>query len=324
MGKMGKIRYTAVKKHGGYEVVALCDTNSANLIGYNEPLYSAWEECINNTAPDAVCVCTFNTYIADIVCYALERGIHVFSEKPPGCCLEDTLKMKESYDKNQALLKFGFNHRYHNSVIEAKALIDSGLLGEVVCARGIYGKAGSLTFPGEWRNDISLSGGGILLDQGIHMLDLMCYFVGDFTKVKSQISRLVWKELPTEDSAFVILETEKGQVASLHSSTIQWKHKFDLDIICTNGYITLSGLLTATRSYGEEKMTYYRKDLAAKMGTLGRPVEHTMSFNTDESWDLEMEEFYNAVAGGKKVKQGTIEQAVMIMGLIQDIYQCGE
>ena len=321
LGKMGKIRYNAMLRHGGYEIVSVCDSNPENLRGVKEKAYIDWKQCIDGTKADAVCVCTFNVFIPEIVCYALKKGLHVFSEKPPGRNLADTLMMKEAFEKGDTVLKFGFNHRYHNSVIEAKALIDSGIIGDVVCARGVYGKAGSLNFGQEWRNDMGLSGGGILLDQGIHMLDLLTYFMGEFTDIKSKVNRLVWKEMTTEDSAFAILETARGQVASLHSSAVQWKHKFDLDIICTNGYIALNGILTATQSYGEEQMTYYRKDLAAKTGRLGKPLEHTLCFDSDESWDLEMEEFYEAAAKGAELKQGTIGQAVYVMGLIEEIYR---
>ncbi len=322
MGRMGRTRYDAMKRHGGYEIVGLCDTNINNLKGYKEPIFSCWKACIDQSAADAVFVCTYNVTIPDIVCYALEKGYEVFSEKPPGRNLSDTLRMKESFLKStKKILKFGFNHRYHSSVIEAKALLDSKILGDVVCARGVYGKAGSSSFQSEWRNDKALSGGGIMLDQGIHMLDLMYYFMGKFTNIQSQVDQLVWKDMPTEDSAFSILKTEDGKVASLHSSAIQWRHKFSLDIICTEGFISLNGLLTSSNSYGEEKVTYYRKDLECKTGRLGKPIEHTMCFDTDESWDYEMKEFYDAVVNGKPIVQGTIEHAENLMRMLEDIYR---
>lgn len=325
MGKMGKIRYNAMMRNGGFEIIGLCDTNADNLAGYNEPAFMDWQTCIDKCRPEAVVVCTFNNVIPDVVCYSLQKGAHVFSEKPPGRCLEDVQKMKDALDKTEGLkLKFGFNHRYHNSVIEAKALIDSGLIGDVVCARGVYGKAGSATFAKEWRNNVGLSGGGILIDQGIHMIDLLCYLLGDFSKIQSASNRLVWKGMDTEDSVFAILETEKGQMASLHSSAIQWKHKFDLDIICTNGYIALNGIRTATRSYGEESITYYRKDLQARKGNLGEPIEHTFCFDTDESWDLEMEEFYNSVVNNQEITNGTIDDAYRVMNIIKKIYTISE
>jgi len=323
MGRMGKTRYEAMKRHGGYDIIAVCDSNAANLKGYDEKIYEDWQECIDENDADAVIVCTYNVMIPEIVCYSLKKGHAVFSEKPPGRNLQDTLQMKNALDQSDNLiLKFGFNHRYHNSVIEAKALLDSKILGDVVCARGVYGKAGSLKFSDEWRNDTSLSGGGIMLDQGIHMLDLMYYFMGKFISIQSSVDQLVWKDMPTEDSAFSILRTEDGRVASLHSSAIQWRHKFNLDLICTEGFISLNGLLTSSMSYGEEKVSYYRKDLEAKDGKLGKPVEHTMCFDTDESWDYEMIEFYKAVAENKSVEQGTIEDAVNLMEMLERIYCC--
>lgn len=322
MGRMGKTRYDAMKRHGGYEVVAICDTNEGNMAGYEEPKYTDWKTCIDESEMDAVIVCTYNVVIPDIVCYSLGKGYAVFSEKPPGRNLKDTLRMKKAYEETEApILKFGFNHRYHNSVMEARALVDSKILGDVVCARGVYGKAGSPNFAGEWRNDTSISGGGIMLDQGIHMLDLMYYFMGEFTKIQSSVDQLVWKDMPTEDSAFSILRTADGKVASLHSSAIQWRHKFSLDLICTKGFISLNGLLTSTHSYGEEKISYYRKDLEQKTGGLGKPMEHTMCFDTDESWDHEMEEFYDAATGKSPVVQGTIEDAVNLMTMLEGIYR---
>lgn len=321
MGRMGKTRYEAMKRHGGFEITAICDTAAHNMDGYKEKKYERWQECIDETEPKAVIVCTYNAAIPEIVCYALEKGIAVFSEKPPGRNLEDALKMKEAYERAEdPVLKFGFNHRYHNSVMEARALIDSKILGEVICARGVYGKAGSPNFETEWRNDTSISGGGIMLDQGIHMLDLMYYFLGEFTEIQSSVDQLVWKDMPTEDSAFSILRTGDGKVASLHSSAIQWRHKFSLDLICTKGFISLNGLLTSTKSYGEERISYYRKDLEQKTGGLGKPMEHTMCFNEDQSWDYEMEEFYEAVRGKKAVVQGKIEDAVNLMKMLDNIY----
>jgi predicted dehydrogenase len=321
MGKMGAIRYEAAQKHGGYEIVSICDVSQEAMDPYPGRHYTDAYRCIDETQPDAVIVCTVNRFIADLVCYALDNNIHVFSEKPPGRTLDETMRMSTHLQNSTALLKFGFNHRYHNSVIEAKTLIQHGLLGEVVCARGIYGKSGGIGFEDEWRNDPVISGGGILLDQGIHMLDLLCYFLGDFTSVKSSANQLYWKNTPTEDSVFAILKTADDRIASLHSSALQWKHKFDLDIICKGGYISLNGLRTATQSYGEETVTYYQQDLEQRSGKVGNPVEHTMVFDNDRSWIHEMCEFYDAVVKGIPPINGTIEDALRVMRLIDEIYR---
>ncbi len=320
MGRMGNTRYNAMKSNGGYEIVALCDTNGKLLSGFNEAKYEDWKQCINDCQADVVVVCTVNKYIPDIVCYSLRQGCAVFSEKPPGKSVKDAIKMRNTCAETGGLLKFGFNHRVHNSIIEAKALIKSNILGDIVCLRGVYGKAGNSNFGAEWRNDISVSGGGILIDQGIHMIDLMCYLSGDkFHVLNSEVENLVWHDIETEDSAIAVLKSEDGKTAILHSSAIQWKHKFDLDIIFTNGYMALNGLITSTRSYGEETISYYRKDLNAIDGRLGRPKEHTLCFDTDNSWEIEMTDFYNDILNNK-ITNGTADEAVNVMKLIGEIY----
>ncbi len=156
------------------------------------------------------------------------------------------------------------------------------------------------------------------------MLDLMCYLIqSDMHVLSSDVRNLVWKDMETEDSAFAMLETEKGQLISLHSNAIQWKHKFDMDIICTNGYIALNGLLTSTRSYGEESITYYKKDLEMRTGRLGKPREYTMCFDEDSSWDMEMAEFYDVMTAGTPLYNGTPEDAVRVMQLIDAVYNDG-
>lgn len=323
MGRMGKTRYKAMNEHGGFIVTGICDNNESLLNDYKENKYTYWKDCIDKENPEIVVVCTVNAVIPDVVCYALEKGMHVFAEKPPGKCLSDAVRMQKTYEnKTSQVLKFGFNHRYHNSIIEAKSLVDSGFLGEVVAARGVYGKAADLT-KDEWRNDINVAGGGILLDQGIHMLDLLRYFVGDFNDVSGFTDRLVWKDSPAEDTAFATLRTEDGKVATLHSSAIQWKHKFDLDIVLTNGYIALNGLLTSTMSYGEERITYYKRDLEQKSGKMGNPKEYTLCFDEDKSWEYEINEFYDALIGKQTIENGTVDDAVKVMELIDRVYkQC--
>jgi predicted dehydrogenase len=321
MGKMGRIRYDTALRHGGYEIVAVCDVNEGATKGLDCDVFTNAQTCLEQAKPEAVIICTVNQYLRDLVCCALDAGIHVFSEKPPGRNLAETLEMKKHQQASDRILKFGFNHRYHHSIIEAKTLVDFKLLGDVICARGVYGKAGGVDFANEWRSDPTISGGGILLDQGIHMLDLLGYFLGEFSEIKSSASQLYWNDIPAEDSVFAILKTADDKIASLHSSAIQWKHKFDLDLICTGGYISLNGLLTATQSYGTETITYYQQDMLKRSGKLGNPTEHTMVFEKDDSWMHEMSEFYDAVAEGKPLRNGTIHDAERVMRLIERIYR---
>ncbi len=110
--------------------------------------------------------------------------------------------------------------------------------------------------------------------------------------------------MSTEDSAFSILRTVDGMVASLRSSAIQWRHKFSIELIFTEGEVALNELITATNSYGEERLTYYQKDLCQRTRGLGKSIEHTMCFDKDYSWDYMINEFYDAVVKRKTGHRG--------------------
>jgi predicted dehydrogenase len=267
-------------------------------------------------------VCTYNHVIPEIVCATLERGLHTFSEKPPGRSVADVQLMMVAEKKaGDRILKFGFNHRFHYGVMEAKAIVDSGRYGKLLWARGIYGKAGGLTFENSWRSDKNLSGGGILLDQGIHMVDLLRYFLGDFKEVKSYVQNCYWEGIPVEDNAFALMKTNDDKVAMMHSSATQWKHKFSLDLFMTDGYLCINGILSSTRSYGEESITFARKQFENETAAMGKPREEIIYFDRDDSWKHELDEFYKCIKDKKSVTMGSSTDALRVMELIEKIYE---
>jgi predicted dehydrogenase len=220
-------------------------------------------------------------------------------------------------------LKFGFNHRYHYAIREAKSMIDSGRFGQTLWMRGVYGKCGGLEFEEGWRNDLKVAGGGILLDQGIHMLDLFRFLSGEeFTTVKSVVTTAFW-DIPVEDNAFAILQTDRGQVATIHSSATQWKHRFLLEICLEGGYINITGLLTSTRSYGDESITFARRQFEDEASAFGRPREETVYFDRDDSWALEVADFARAICEDGPVDSGNSSDALQVMRLIDEIYRRG-
>jgi len=322
MGKMGQARKRELDAHPDFEVVCLCDLIEDLTDKYPGLLFQKdWHETLKNEL-DAVFVCTYNNISPDIVCAALKKGCHVFCEKPPGCSVDDVKRIVSAEKSaNGKILKFGFNHRFHYAVMEAKAIVDSGRYGQILWARGIYGKAGGLSFARDWRSDKSLAGGGILLDQGIHMLDLMRYLLGDFIEVKGFVENLFWKDIELEDNAFVLMKTAEGKVAMVHSSATQWKHKFSLDIFMENGYLSVNGLLTSTRSYGDETITFARKQFEDEALAIGRPREETIFFDRDDSMRLELEEFYECIVGNKSDFHGNSADALKVMQLVEKIYQ---
>ena len=249
-GKVGRIRRECVKKHPRLELIGVCDIDAEKSRDSGVPAYTDYKKLLD-ASPDVIFICTYNRYIPEIAIEAISRGIHVFSEKPPGRTLEDVKTIFAAAMENPKVkVKFGFNHRYHEAVIEAKAIVNSGRLGKVMWMRGIYGKAGGEEYRHNWRNNKDLSGGGILIDQGIHMLDLFRYFSGEYNEVKSFIGRSFWA-VDVEDNVFAILRnSHPGQTAMIHSSATQWRHKFLLEIYMEKGYLEIDGILSSTHTYG--------------------------------------------------------------------------
>ncbi|MDE4134772.1 Gfo/Idh/MocA family oxidoreductase [Phaeobacter sp. QD34_3] len=321
-GKMGRIRHEAMDRHGGFEVVVACDTaldSEASIAMVTDPM------AVYDYDPDVIVCSVPNMMIPDVVCTALERGKHVFSEKPPGRNSGDVRRMIAAEEAARAadanlVLKFGFNHRVHDAIEEAKKLIDAGTMGDLYFMRGVYGKAGGPNYSQNWRNDPELSGGGILIDQGIHMLDLFQMFAGRFTDVQSYVQRKFWTDVPVEDNAFALMKNDDGIVASVHSSATQWQHTFRLELYLRNGFISVDGILSASGSYGTEVLTVALNRHDATGSPIPNPEQQELRFTEDRSWDKEIAEFHAAVVAGVPLKCGTSQQALDVMELVEAIY----
>jgi predicted dehydrogenase len=245
----------------------------------------------------------------------------VFTEKPPGRTPEDVKSIQQAASRNPSVkVKFGFNHRYHEGVIEAKSIVNSARLGKIMWMRGIYGKAGGPCYDLNWRNKKELSGGGILIDQGIHMLDLFRYFCGDFDEVKSFVGNSYW-QVEVEDNVFAILRnTKSGQTAMIHSSATQWRHKFLLEIYMEKGYLEIDGILSATRTYGRESLKTARCIFDKKNYPAPNPQENIVYYDDDNSWMEEINEFVDCVINDLPIANGGVADAVKTMDLVQRIY----
>jgi predicted dehydrogenase len=317
-GVVGKRRQQYINSHPHLSVVAVCDqvfTECFTDVSGMQYLRNAAE--LLEIDLDIVFVCLPNNIAAEVTIAALKKGMHVFCEKPPGRTVHDIKNVIEEEKLNPTLkLKYGFNHRYHDSVREALRIIKSEELGKVVNLRGVYGKSRVIPFSGGWRSKREIAGGGILLDQGIHMVDLMRLFCGDFVEVKSFVSNDYWHH-DVEDNAYAIMKDEKGRIAMLNSSATQWQHKFSLDISLTEGYIELSGILSGSKSYGEEKIVYGKRDEGSDNGQM---ESTTLKFLNDNSWRDEVYEFADAVLLNKQIQSGTSYDALQTMKLVYTIY----
>ena len=320
-GRIGQRRAKLVNDHPRLELVAVADPN-VRATAKNSP-FCAWyrtgEELLREDL-DAVFVCTPNVATADLVVNALNAGKHVFAEKPSGRVVADIEGIRAVEAQHPELrVKFGFNHREHESVRLSQSLIVSGELGRFMWMRGTYGKAGGPGYEGDWRADPEVAGGGILLDQGIHMLDLFRLFGGEFTEVKSYVGQTFW-QVGLEDNAFALLRGEGNRVAMLHSSATHWNHMFRLEIYLTDGYLVLEGFLTGSQTYGRETLVVGRRDWDDHDGARGRPREERYYFDEDRSWEREVEDFAQCIISGAPVVNGSSLDAQRAMELVTQVY----
>ncbi len=315
-GKMGRTRHQAIDEVGMAEVIAISEPSLGN--DFNTIPNLTHDKIINHPDIDVIVICTPNYLNKDLTIRSLKAGKHVFCEKPPCFTGKDMKEICAVEAESGKKLMYGFNHRHHDSIIRMKEIIDSQEYGKVLWMRGRYGKSVTPDYFNEWRAKKELAGGGILIDQGIHMLDLFLYLGGDFDTVKAEVSNLYWK-MDVEDNAFVILKNSKtGMVANLHSTMTQWRHLFSLEIFMEKGYMVLNGLITSSMSYGEEVLSIAKNRSVAPAATWKDEVK--VQYLNNNSWRYEMQHFFNDIATGSPVSIGNSSDALKLMTIIDKIY----
>lgn len=318
-GVVGKRRKDCIDRHPNLELIAVCDKvfNNEGFLDNNVRYYRSYKQLLEEKL-DVLFICLSNDVASEVTIAGLDSNLHVFCEKPPGKDLNDIKQVIKVEKKNPLLkLMYGFNHRYHDSVQDAIKIIESGELGKVINIRGLYGKAKLITFnQPDWRTKRKIAGGGVLLDQGIHMLDLMRMFAGDFTEIYSFVSNGHWG-YDVEDNAYAIMKTQDGIVGMLNSSATQWRHRFNLDINLQYGSIILGGIITGTKSYGAETMTVVRAD---SDNDRGDPREQLSRYNRDPSWDKEVHFFTDTILNNLPVENCNSNDALKTMELVYKIY----
>ena len=268
----GLIGSKRAKSLAGARLAICCDLDPARAeaLAAAHPGAAAttdWRAAVTAPDIDIAIAATTHDMLAPIAAEAARAGKHVFIEKPGARLPAELDAVAEAARNAGALVRIGFNHRYHRAVQKARALADSGAIGPLLFVRGRYGHGGRPGYDREWRADPALSGGGELLDQGIHLIDLARWFLGDFTRVAGRTPTFFWK-MPVEDNAFLLLETADGQIAFLHASWTEWKNLFSFEICGRDGKLEIAGL---GGSYGTERLTFYK--MSAEMG----PPETTMT-----------------------------------------------
>ena len=319
-GVVGKKRKLFIEQNKNYKLLYISDIKfKKNIKNKSITFYKNYKEILKQNI-DVVFI-TLPTYLAARVTIAfLKRGVHVFCEKPPAKNVNEIKKVMQTSKKfPHTKIKYGFNHRYHSSVKLAKKIIKSKKYGEILNLRCLYGKSKIYqgVTKGDWRSKKKLSGGGILLDQGIHLLDLLRFFNGDFQEYKSFISNKFWN-YDVEDNAFALMRDKNGVIASIHSTATQWQHKFRIEITTRYALIELKGILSGTKSYGKESLQIIER---LPKSSNGSKIKNRYFFNKDNSWKEEIDEFANIILKNLPIKTGNIYDALMVMKMIEKIYR---
>lgn len=309
-GVIGRRRAEVVRSTATGEVVVAADLDAgranqlAGALGCEAT--SSWLDAVQRDDIDAVIVATTHDWLAPVAAEAVRRGKHVLVEKPMARTPAEARQILDAVGRpgtgragGRPVVKVGFNHRHHPAVWQAHLLLEQGMIGEPCFVRCRYGHGGRPGYAAEWRTDRETAGGGELLDQGIHALDLCRWFLGDFAEVTGFAATYFWTPpglrpgtRPVEDNAFGLFRTASGQVASVHASWTQWKNLFSYEIFGRDGYLIVDGL---GRSYGPERLTWGRRRPES-----GPPNEEHYEFpGEDLSWEAEWREFVAAVSEGR-------------------------
>ena len=313
-GFVGQKRARAL---AGCQLVACADAVQARadavarLIPGAQPL-SQWHDVVGRQDVDIVIVSTTHDALAEIALAAISAGKHVLVEKPGARQAVELDPLIEAAERSHVLVRVGFNHRYHPAIRTAKELVESGVLGELMYLRGRYGHGGRIGYDEEWRANPALSGGGELIDQGVHLIDLARWFLGDFVDVYGFVHTYYW-HMPVEDNGFMLLKTAERRVALLHASWTEWKNLFSFEIFGRQGKLDISGL---GGSYGTERLAYYR--MLPEMG----PPETTLWEYpmVDASWEVEFAEFVADIRLGRQPASG-LRDARAALQIVERIYE---
>ena len=271
-----------------------------------------WRDVANHDDVTAVIVATPHHMLAEICAGVIEAGRHVLVEKPAARNPDELRPLVRLAQEKNVLVRVGFNHRYHRAVLKMREIIDSGELGSLMFLRARYGHGGRVGYDREWRANPSLSGGGELIDQGVHLIDLARWCLGDFVTIEGYAQTCYW-DMPVDDNAFLMLRTAVDQTAFLHASCSEWKNTFSWEIYGKNGKLQIDGL---GGSYGVERLTWYRM-----LPQMGPPETTAWEFPmADNSWEREMDEFLQDIENNRQPTAG-LEDALAVLEIVSQIYE---
>lgn len=314
-GLIGKKRLAGLP--AGSKLAVACDTNAARaeelvkLAATGRALVD-FKQAVADPQVDAVIVATVNSALAEVSAAAIRAGKPVLVEKPAGVSVSQVDQLIALAESQKVCVRIGFNHRYHPAFRKAREILSSGVMGELMFVRARYGHGGRVGYDKEWRANPKLSGGGELIDQGIHLIDLAGWFLGEFAKVDGHAATFFW-QMPVDDNAFLSLRTARGQTAWLHVSCTEWKNLFSFEIYGRNTKLHIEGL---GGSYGLEKLYHYQMK-----PEMGPPDTQVYEFSgPDESWRIELGEFEKDIQTKREPDAG-LKAAKAALRVVEEIYR---
>ncbi len=272
----------------------------------------AYGQAFADPAVQAVIVATLNDALAPLALAAVQAGKHVLVEKPGALNATQLRAVHAAAQKSGVIVRLGYNHRFHPALQKARELADTGALGPMMFVRGRYGHGGRKGYDREWRADPQRSGGGELIDQGVHLIDLARWFLGEITVVEGHATTYFW-DMKVDDNAFLSLRTAAGQTAWLHASCTEWKNLFSFEIYGRDAKIAIDGL---GGSYGQERCTYYKM-----LPQMGPPETTVWDYPAgDHSWALELAAFEEDIRTGRPPNPG-LPEGIRALEIVEQVYQ---
>lgn len=317
-GLIGARRAQMVYSHSDTQLASVVDPIPERSHRLSEEYHCQpldhWKQVVDDASIDLVIVSTPNNQIAEIGTEALRAGKHVLVEKPPGRNIGEAKQLAEAARTSGRILKIGFNHRYHPAISKAKALVEQGVIGDLIHIRARYGHGGRPGYEKEWRGDWDQAGGGELTDQGVHVADLVHWFAGFPSHAFALLQTSVWPITPLEDNAFGLFSYNNGVVVSFHTSWTQWKNLFSFEVYGEKGSVSIEGL---GGSYGTEKLTTAIRNVEG-----GVPKMSEEQFDQpDWSWRDEWDDLVQALTPEGQRYWGTPNDGVAAMAMIGGLYE---
>jgi predicted dehydrogenase len=300
---------------GGYDVVL---ERAAELVRDHGGTAHTSIEGLLAESPDVVVVAAVHDQLAGLTEQALKAGAHVLVEKPAGISAAEIDRVRAVARDQGKRVKVGFNHRFHPGLMRLAQEVHSGEHGELMHLRGRYGHGGRPGYDREWRAEPARSGGGELIDQGMHLLDLTHWIAGPLP-LHSALLRTQFWDTPVDDNAALLLgeaNTRRGPWAMLHVTWTEWKNLFSIEIYCRTAKLQVDGLV---RSYGPQSLKIYR------MGPeLGPPEVEELTYGTDDlSWRAEWQHFADGIESGAKLL-GDLDDAHYAWTCVEAAYASSE